>query len=137
MSETYSATLRVRVYYEDTDAGGVVYHSNYLKFMERARTEMLRDAGFNQYDLYGSHRIGFAVRRMAVEFIRPARLDQELTVTTTVTQLRRVSVEFRQEIHDATGEALCSASVVVACIGADEFKPAPIPAVVAAALAGH
>ncbi|HUF55948.1 MAG TPA: tol-pal system-associated acyl-CoA thioesterase [Thermohalobaculum sp.] len=105
----------VRVYYEDTDLAGIVYYANYLKFLERGRTEALRNAGVDQGRLREERGIVFAVRRVAIEYLRPARLDDLLTVTTAVTWLRGASVEMRQGIlrGDVT---LVTADVTVAAM---------------------
>ena len=119
----------VRVYYEDTDAGGVVYHSRYLNFLERARTEWLRALGFQQDELADRDNVIFVVRHMDVEFLRPARFNELLSVATSVAERRRVSLLFHQEIcrqSDAT--PLCAATVKVACLDATRFRPCPLPA---------
>ena len=117
----------VRVYYEDTDAGGVVYHANYLAFMERARTEWLRSLGFGQRELAEGLGVLFAVRSMELDFLKPARFDDELSVTATIHHLARASIDFRQEIHSASGETLCRGRIRVACIDAERFRPCAIP----------
>ena len=119
----------VRVYYEDTDAGGVVYHGNYLKFFERARTERLRDLGFEQDDLRDQHGIVFAVRSADVQFIKPARFNDRLRVTADLAELKRVSLIFEQRIHRETGgsDLLCTARIRVACLAVENFSPCPIP----------
>lgn len=119
--------LEVRVYYEDTDAGGVVYHTNYLKFMERARTEWLRSLGFEQDRLREEAGIVFAVRDMAVEFLKPARFNELVTVTARVTQWGKASLVFDQTVMRGV-ECLSRAQVKVACIAADRFRPTAIPA---------
>lgn len=105
----------VRVYYEDTDLAGIVYYANYLKFLERGRTEALRDAGIDQGRLREETGIVFAVRRVAIEYLRPARLDDLLTVTTAVTRLRGASVEMRQGVF-REGLPLITAEVTVAAV---------------------
>ena len=100
----------VTVYYEDTDAGGVVYHANYLKFFERARTEMLRSIGLNQQVLLEQH-IGFVVRHIDIDFLKGARLDDKLTVNTSVSQLKKASLTFCQELVNPEGQLLCKAIV--------------------------
>jgi acyl-CoA thioester hydrolase len=117
----------VRVYYEDTDAGGVVYHANYLKFLERARTEWLRSLGFQQDRLFSEHRVVFAVRHVAVDYLRPARFNDELNVRSRVGKLGSASIEFDQDIVRSDGSLLCRGTVVVACIDADAFRPRAIP----------
>lgn len=117
----------IRVYYEDTDAGGVVYHASYLRFFERARTERLRALGFNQDALKASQGIVFAVRSLSIDFIKPARLDDTAWVTADFGQLRAASVVFVQEMIREDGERLCRAEVKVVCLGAESFRPQAIP----------
>lgn len=119
--------LPTRVYYEDTDAGGVVYHTNYLKFMERARTEWLRSLGFEQDRLREESGVVFAVRDMRVEFLKPARFNELLSVTASVKQSGKASLVFSQTVERG-GECLCRALVKVACIDIARFKPTAIPA---------
>jgi len=118
----------VRVYYEDTDSGGVVYYANYLKFMERARTECLREMGFEQDRLRKDQGILFTVHSIQVDFKRPARFNDALEVSAEISEQRRASLTFFQQIR-RSGEidALCSGHVRVACVDAVSFKPAPIP----------
>jgi len=122
--------LPIRVYYEDTDAGGVVYHTNYLKFMERARTEWLRSLGFEQDRLREESGIVFAVRDMTVEFLKPARFNELLSVTASVKQSGKASLVFSQTVERGE-ECLCRALVKVACIDIARFKPTAIPADIA------
>jgi len=89
----------VRVYYEDTDSGGVVYHSNYVSFMERARTEYLRAKGISQAQLINEHQLLFAVRHVSAEYIRPARFDELLAIKTEIQAHNRLSLQFRQEVY--------------------------------------
>lgn len=118
----------VRVYYEDTDAGGVVYHARYLHFLERARTEWLRSLGFEQARLRREQGILFAVRKMSLDFVRPACLDQTLHVTVALRDQRRACIDFEQQVLDATdGHLCCRASVNVACIDAERMRPMRIP----------
>ena len=116
----------VRVYYEDTDGGGVVYHSNYLKFMERARTEWLRSLGFEQTALKSQMRIMFVVRGLALQYLRPANFDDALMVSTRLTRTGRSLLQFEQTIR-RDDILLTQAMVEVACIDAEKFKPVPIP----------
>ncbi len=124
----------LRVYFEDTDAGGVVYNANYLKFYERARTEFLRDLGYEQDDLL-SQGLVFVVKNITVDFLRAARFNQRLRVFTRATDLRQASLVFEQEIHplidenEQTGQskAINRARVKVACVQADAFRPLAIP----------
>jgi len=119
----------VRVYYEDTDAGGVVYYANYLKFFERARTERLRALGFEQDELRRREGIIFAVRSIQVEYLRPARFNEALWVTAEVPEIKRASLVFCQEIRrgEVLGEKLCEARVYIVCLTADTMRPTAIP----------
>ncbi|WP_407311714.1 tol-pal system-associated acyl-CoA thioesterase [Pseudomonas sp. nanlin1] len=116
-----------RVYYEDTDAGGVVYYVNYLKFMERARTERLRVLGFAQSELMAGNLV-FVVHSAQARYHAPARLDDELKVSAEVIELNRVSLRFNQQVRRATDDMLlCEGQFLVACVAADTFKPRAIP----------
>jgi len=116
----------VRVYYEDTDAGGVVYYANYLKFFERARTEWLRSLGLNQDKLAQEQGLIFVVRRALLDFARPARLDDMLEVTVEPMKLARVYVDLAQEARCGT-QVRARAEIRVACLNQREFKPVAIP----------
>lgn len=118
----------MRVYYEDTDSGGVVYHSNYLKYMERARTEWLRALGYSQNQLQSKEGVVFAVTRMNIQFFKPARIDDLLEVRTRIIRSGGASLTFDQSIFAATGELICRADVEVACLDARTFRPARLPA---------
>jgi len=133
----------VRVYYEDTDSGGVVYYANYLKYMERARTEWLRGFGIEQDVLLEQHGIIFAVHSVALNFLNPGRFNDLLHVTAGVSQQRRASMIFNQEVlrlsPAAAGEkpvansagkdrmVLCSGHVKIVCLDADSMRPCQIP----------
>jgi len=130
-------TWPVRVYYEDTDAGGIVYHANYLRFIERARTEWLRALGFEQDQLLQELRILFAVRSLEADYLKPARFNDRLNVVTVVARVRRASLEFEQTVThgDApAGQPLFRARVKVACLSADGLRPAAMPTPIQAAL---
>jgi acyl-CoA thioester hydrolase len=116
----------VRVYYEDTDAGGVVYYANYLKFFERARTEWLRSFGLNQDKLAQEEGLIFVVRRASLDFVRPARLDDMLEVTVEPLKLARVYVRLAQEARRGA-QVLARAEIQVACLNLRGFKPVAIP----------
>lgn len=118
--------LRVRVYFEDTDAGGIVYYVNYLKFMERARTELVRSLGFDQSVLQAENII-FVVHSVTARYHAPARLDDELEVSVEVLELKRASIRFRQQVRLVAGNILCEGEVLVACVSADHYKPRKIP----------
>ncbi|MCK9283107.1 MAG: tol-pal system-associated acyl-CoA thioesterase [Rhodocyclaceae bacterium] len=118
--------LAVRVYYEDTDAGGVVYYANYLRFLERARTEFLRRLGYGQADLAQTTGLAFAVRSISAEYLLPARLDDELVVTCSIESLGRAQVGFGQRVLRG-GDLLLEARVRVACFELARGKAAPMP----------
>ncbi|HEV7779433.1 MAG TPA: tol-pal system-associated acyl-CoA thioesterase [Luteibacter sp.] len=122
-----SFTWPVRIYWEDTDAGGVVYHSNYLRFMERARTEWLRAQGIDQMDLRESTGLAFVVRDMQLDFLKPARLDDELQITVLVKERRAASMLFAQDVTRADGLLLVRAQVRVACVDLEAMRPVQIP----------
>ena len=115
-----------RVYWEDTDAGGVVYHAQYVAFLERARTEWLRFRGHGQEQLRNDHDLVFAVRAMQLDFLRPARLDDLLTVTVQIRACKRASVVFTQSILRGE-EMLLTAEVRVAVLTASGFRPKAAP----------
>jgi acyl-CoA thioester hydrolase len=118
--------LPIRVYFEDTDAGGVVYHARYLNFMERARTEWLRGLGFEQDSLRDDHGVVFVVSRMEIDFLSAARFNEQLLVHTVLNQHKRVSMLFEQKIEKDL-KILCQAKVRIACVEAQSFKPSAIP----------
>lgn len=121
----------VRVYYEDTDSGGVVYYANYLKFMERARTEYLRSMGFEQDQLRREQGILFTVHSLQMDFRSPARFNDLLEVTAQVSDIRRASLTFSQTVRrHAESQLLCGGSVRIACVGHESFKPVPIPEII-------
>lgn len=119
----------LRVYYEDTDAGGIVFYANYLKFFERARTEWLRAAGIGQDSLMREEGRMFVVRSTAVDYHRPARLDDQLRISVVVEKLGRASVEFYQEARrQGEAEVLCSGRIRVGCVDIASLRPGAIPA---------
>ena len=127
-------SIPVRIYYEDTDAGGVVYYANYLKFLERCRTEWLRAVGHQQADLLRDPGIAFVVRSVKVDFLKPARLDDQLLVVLEVEKVSHAQIFFRQYIRRADGNMdggwleLVSAAIHIVCVNAALMKPASIPA---------
>lgn len=125
--------ISYRVYYEDTDAAGVVYYANYLKYAERARTESLRLLGVNQQELMSSQGIGFVVRHTEVDFLRPLMLDDVFVIETSLQEVRKVRMTMRQRIMRA-GVECSSLMVTIACTDR-QFRPAKIPEKLAAALA--
>ena len=131
--------LECRVYFEDTDAGGVVYHSNYLNFYERGRTEFLRALGYEQDKLL-SQNIVFVVRNITVDFNQAARFNELLCIQTRVESLHKASLIFEQKIfstRDAHQACVNQAQVKVVCVTADSFKPTAIPAEIYRKLQTH
>jgi acyl-CoA thioester hydrolase len=126
-------TWTVRVYYEDTDAGGVVYYANYLKFFERARTEWLRAAGFEHQQLAAGHGLQFVVARIECDYRRPARLDDVIELDVRVDRVGRASLEFEQTARRG-GEVLATARVRAGCIDTATLAPKPLPASMRAAM---
>jgi len=117
----------VRVYYEDTDSGGVVYHVHYLKYLERARTEWLRELGVVQERLAREQGLLFAVHTIVLDYLAPARLDDLLQVGVEVAELGGASITFSQEIIRRGEEPLCRGRIKVACLGVHDFRPRPLP----------
>jgi len=117
----------IRVYYEDTDAGGVVYHASYLRFFERARTEFLRALGFEQDELRCQYGILFAVRSMQIEYVKAVRFNDALSVSAEVEQLKSASLNFKQLATRQDNELVCEARVRVVCLAAESFRPTAIP----------
>ncbi|CAN7218722.1 tol-pal system-associated acyl-CoA thioesterase [Rhizobacter sp. LjRoot28] len=129
MTDAHAAhfTHPVRIYWEDTDAGGVVFYANYLKFFERARTEWLRARGFEQETLRAAQRVMFVVAETQVRYLRPARLDDVLQVTVDVQDAGRASLDIAQ-VAWRGGERLCEGRIRIGCVDTDSFKPRRIPA---------
>ncbi|WP_372882383.1 tol-pal system-associated acyl-CoA thioesterase [Psychromonas sp.] len=121
------STLAVRIYYEDTDAGGVVYYANYLKFFERGRTEFLREFNIQQ-DILLEENIAFVVRKVDMDCIKSARFNELISVKTTISNRRKASLTFKQEIFHENGELLCQAETLIACVNLQKMKPTAIPA---------
>ncbi|MDO9423233.1 MAG: tol-pal system-associated acyl-CoA thioesterase [Methylobacter sp.] len=126
----------VRVYYEDTDAGGVVFYANYLKFFERARTEMLRAMGYEQDELIANEGIIFVVRSVQVDYLSPARFNEQLQVSAKVSLAKKVSLTFEQVITRGD-DILCKGSVKIACLDAQTLRPKAIPETLFRALRAH
>ena len=118
---------QIRVYYEDTDAGEVVFYANYLKFMERARTEWLRKIGFDHKILKEKYKLLFAVKNLTIDYIKPGHLDDLLTVTSKLLESRKASLTFGQNIKNENNELLSEAKVKVACINSKTLKASPMP----------
>lgn len=127
-------TIPVRVYWEDTDAGGIVYYANYLRFLERARTDWLSSLGIDQAALLRDERLQFAVVEAHIRYHRPARYGEELQVSVQLEQCRGASVVMRQEVRraGAGGELLVSATVRAACLDAGDLRPRPLPSALTA-----
>lgn len=124
MSHKFS--VEYRVYYEDTDAGGIVYHANYLRFFERARTEHLRDLKISQSDLVRDEKIIFVVKCCEIDYIAPARLDDLIEVSAEVTQTSITSIIMRQEVK-RSGQLLTTMEVVIVCVDSETYRPKKIP----------
>ncbi|KQV79647.1 4-hydroxybenzoyl-CoA thioesterase [Massilia sp. Root418] len=127
-------TWNVRVYYEDTDAGGIVYYANYLKFFERARTEWLRAIGVDQHALLQEHDAMFVVKNVAAEYHAPAKLDDVLKLTLSIEKLGRASLQFVQQAWNGD-QLLNTARVKVGCVDS-ALRPRAVPDVVAARMRG-
>ena len=126
MTVPTSHRFPVRVYYEDTDAGGVVYHANYLRFAERARTEALRDLGIPHAAMLRDCNLMFVVRRIKVDYLHPARIDESLVVVTEPVAIRGASVSLRQDVRGPAGPC-AELDVKLACVSAVDYRPARIP----------
>ncbi len=119
----------IKIYYEDTDAGGVVYYANYLKFYERARTEWLNQMQINQVEMLDND-IGFFVTKAAVDYLKPARLNNEVIIKSRILKVKAASVEFQQQLYlknEDTSLLLNKAIIKVACLKLNTFSPCPIP----------
>ena len=117
-----------RIYYEDTDAQNVVYYANYLKLFERARTDYLREIGISQSDLAKKDGVLFVVKSCEVEYLKPAKLDDVVTISCQVSEVRTASTIFKQEAL-LDGEILSKASFVIVCVDSKNFRPTAIPEV--------
>jgi acyl-CoA thioester hydrolase len=129
-------TFPVRVYWEDTDAGGVVYYASYLKFLERARSEWLRALGIDQAALLRDERLQFVVVEANIRYHRPARFDDELVVSVKLEELRGASIVLAQDVRRARGEEelLISSKIRAACLASDSLRPRPLPKALTAQL---
>ena len=136
---TPSFVLSLRVYYEDTDAAGIVYYANYLRFAERARTEMLRELGFENAEFMGLEGLAFAVRSCGIEYLKPALLDDCLEVHTRTLRIGGASLEMEQIVR-RNGDVIAELNVILVCMhisGSSAGRPSRIPADVRAALENH
>ncbi|AWL12323.1 Acyl-CoA thioester hydrolase [Saliniradius amylolyticus] len=125
----------IRVYYEDTDAGGIVYYANYLKFIERARTEWLRSLGIEQ-DVLLEQSIAFVVKGVTIDYRQPARFNESLRVLSQVVELKRASILFVQQVINDHDNVLVNAQVKVACVDLETMRPKAIPQFVLGELSG-
>ena len=126
--------LPVRVYYEDTDAGGIVYYANYLRFMERARSDWLRARGVHHQQLRAEHGVMLVVTRAYTDYLAPARLDDELVVDVMVARARRASLDLTQQVRHIDGRLLCKADVRAACVHVADQRPCRFPSHVLGAI---
>lgn len=125
------------MYIEDTDSGGIVYYANYLRFMERARTEFLRQMAVEQSRLAQDHDLAFVVRSASVDYLKPARMDDELQVGVEIIEQKRASLMFSQPVFrlgESPDKPLCTGKVRIACISCSTGKPVPVPTDVIEAL---
>lgn len=125
-TQLFTFSFPLRIYYEDTDSGGVVYHGQYVRFLERARTEWLRYLGFNNTELERKYKMLWVVTEMTLNFVKSARLDDNLEVTVSVETMGRVRCTFYQEVRRGD-ETILKARVTVASVAADSFKPIEFP----------
>jgi len=116
----------IRVYYEDTDAGGVVFYANYLNFFERSRTEMLRAMGFEQDELIKYQQLVFAVRSVQVDYLKPARFNEQLQVSSEISLIKSASLLFKQQIK-RDNDLLSTATIRLACLDSDTMRPKLMP----------
>ena len=124
--------MKIRVYYEDTDAGGVVYYANYLKFTERGRTEFLRNLGISQFEIYKNLNIKFIVHSLSIDYVNPSYLDDQLTVETSIKNIKKASIEFSQNIfksQDGKTIDIIKSKCIIVPIN-DESKIKPIPSII-------
>ncbi|MGH1455336.1 MAG: tol-pal system-associated acyl-CoA thioesterase [Alphaproteobacteria bacterium] len=127
--------MNIRVYYEDTDAGGVVYNANYLKFAERGRTEFLRETGFQSSSLHEEHGTIFVVRHVEIDYLKPAHLDDVLELRTSIEALRNSSFTMRQQVFK-DGGLITDMHVVLVCVDVDQYSAVRIPEGVKSAFQG-
>lgn len=124
-------TWPIRVYYEDTDTGGIVFYANYLKFFERARTEWLRQVGIGQQVLSETEQVMFVVKNTSIDYHSPAKLDDRLSISVALEKLGRASIIFKQEAsrisQDGVAELLCKSSIRIGCVGTETLRPQAIP----------
>lgn len=119
-------SLDIRIYYEDTDVAGIVYHANYLRYFERARTEWLRHLGVDQTEMLEDGK-AFAISHVELNYQSPAKFNDLVTVYCSLAELRRVSMKFDQRIVNSDGKTICSGVFTVACVDLDKMKPVQFP----------
>tara|TARA_B100000287_G_scaffold81963_2_gene74596 strand:+ start:1764 stop:2174 length:411 start_codon:yes stop_codon:yes gene_type:complete len=124
MSENFS--YEVRIFYEDTDSGGIVYYANYLKFMERARSELIRKLGFTQSDIAHKYSLKFVVSRINLNFINPSYLDDIITINTEISNMKKASIIFEQKIINQNSDKIVEAECQIVCVD-DELNVVQIP----------
>jgi acyl-CoA thioester hydrolase len=120
-------TWPVRVYYEDTDAAGLVYHGNFIRYLERARTEWLRGLGVDQGTLRADHGVLFVVRELRIRYESPARMDEKLEVRSRIAEAGGARILFEQSIYNVPGDCICRARVEVVCLDSTSLKPRRLP----------
>jgi len=135
--EQIAFVLRVRVYHEDVDTQGVVYYANYLRFLERARTEWLRGLGIEQDLLASNEKSFFTVSRLSIEYKLPAMFNDSLDVSVRMARLGRASLTLEQQIHRDDEDEICLAQVRIACVDTTQYRPTPIPTLLRKALTGE
>lgn len=116
----------IRIYYEDTDAGGVVFYANYLKYFERARTELLRSMGYEQDELRASKNVIFAVRWVQIDYLSPARFNEMIDVSAEINEVKKASLTFDQSITRGDN-LLCKGTIRIACLDSESLRPKAIP----------
>ena len=119
-------TINIRIYYEDTDAGGIVYNANYLKYAERGRTEFLRSTGFQSSIIHKEHSTIFVVRHVEIDYLKPSYLDDMLELRTSIEDMKNTSFTMRQQVYKGD-ELLTDMRVVLVCVNVDTYKPVRIP----------
>lgn len=119
-------SIDIRIYYEDTDAGGIVYHANYLNFAERGRTEFLRHTGFDNSDIHNNQGVMFVVRHIEIDYLKPALLDDFLQLETTIIELKNSSFIMHQRAI-RNGELIADMRVVLVCVDTKSYKPVRLP----------
>lgn len=128
--------INYRVYFEDTDAGGVMYHGNYINFCERGRTEFLRDCGYTNTQIVDDHNVLFLVRHMDINYLKPAFLEDDLTVKTQIGSIKNSSLVMKQSIHKGD-TTIFTADVTLVCVDKNTIKPTRVPADIKEAFTNH